>query len=284
MNRNVYAIRVGVRRGWLEFMQSLQSAQDQIYYLVMAVAVTGFLWFMRDVEVDGTDLSAPAMMLPGILAAIIWFSVVVGPGSGMAMEREDGTLLRMKAVPRGTVSYVIGQVLVHGLGLVPAFIVILVPATVLFDDVMPTDAVGWIRMLGMIVLGILATMPIGLIIGAVVPSVQKAGSWGMVPVMLLISVSGIFLPIQNMWDWAQVVVQIFPLYWLGLGMRAAFLPEAAAAVEVAGSWRTWQTIAVLLAWAIVTTALLPKLLKRMANRQSGSAVTEARENAGQYVR
>ena len=77
-----------------------------------------------------------------------------------------------------------------------------------------------------------------MIIGALVPSVQKVGTWGMLPVLVLAGISGIFFPMQELWGWVQVIAQIFPMYWLGLGMRSAFLPDSAAAMEIAGSWRT----------------------------------------------
>jgi ABC-2 type transport system permease protein len=39
--------------------------------------------------------------------------------------------------------------------------------------------------------------------------------------------------------------QVFPVYWLGLGMRSALLPNAMAAVEVGHSWRHLATFGVL---------------------------------------
>lgn len=70
------------------------------------------------------------------------------------------------------------------------------------------------------------------------------------------------------------------MYWIGLGMRSTFLPdEAAAALEIGGTWRTWQTVAVLTAWAIIGTLVTPAVLRRMTRRQSGSAVAAAREAA-----
>jgi ABC-type cobalamin/Fe3+-siderophores transport system ATPase subunit len=96
--------------------------------------------------------------------------------------------------------------------------------------------------------------------------------------------AGIFYPIQRLWDWVEVVVQVFPLYWLGLGMRSAFLPDSAAALEVGGSWRTWQTVAVLGAWAVAGALVTPPLLFRMARRQSGSAVEAGRQAAVQWVK
>ena len=82
----------------------------------------------------------------------------------------------------------------------------------------------------------------------------------------------------------QVVAQVFPMYWMGLGMRSAFLPEAAAAQEIGGSWRTAETVAVLGTWAVVGALVTPVLLRRMARRQTGSQVQAAREATMQWVR
>jgi ABC-2 type transport system permease protein len=82
----------------------------------------------------------------------------------------------------------------------------------------------------------------------------------------------------------QAVAQVFPLYWFGLGMRSAFLPDEAAAVEIGGSWRTPETLLVLAAWAVVGWIVTPIVLRRMARRQSGSDVEAAREAALQWVR
>lgn len=123
-----------------------------------------------------------------------------------------------------------------------------------------------------------------MIIGALVPSTQKVGTWGMLPVLGLAGISGIFYPIQQLWGWVQVIAQVFPMYWLGLGMRSAFLPDSAAALEIAGSWRTLETVLVLTAWAIVGLVVTPLVLRRMARRQSASQVEVARQAAVQWIR
>ena len=284
MNPTRHAIALGLRRGWTEFVLSLRSAQDQGFYLFMAVATLGYLWINRDTEVEGTDLLYPTVALPSILGALLAFGVIIGPAYALAMEREDGTLLRHKAVPHGMRGYVTGQLVYHSLGLVPLLVVILVPSFLLFDDVMSNGLAGWATLAWVVVLGLLATLPIGMVIGSLVPSVQKVGTWGMLPVLILTGISGIFAPIQALWGWVQVVAQIFPTYWIGLGMRSAFLPDAAAAAEIGGSWRTGMTVLVLLAWAVAGLLVTPRVLRRMARRQSGSQVQEAREAATQWVR
>ena len=222
--------------------------------------------------------------MPSILGGLVAFGVIIGPAYALAMEREDGTLLRAKAVPRGIVGYVSGQVLFHSLGLFPSLLTILIPSFLLFDNLVHRGAEGWLTVAWVLVLGLLATMPIGIIIGSLVPNVQKVGTWGMLPIMVLTGISGIFFPIQALWGWVQVVAQLFPVYWIGLGMRSAFLPESAAALEIGGSWRTLETIGVLSAWAIAGMLVAPVVLRRMARRQSGSQVEAARQEAVQWVR
>lgn len=279
-----YAVRLGLRRGWTEFRQSLRSPQDQAFYLFMGVATLAYLWFNRTDEVEGTSLLYPTVALPSILAALVAFNVVMGPASALVMEREDGTLLRHKALPHGMEGYVTGQVLYHSLGLLPTLLVILVPSALLFEGVMPGGTAGWLTAAWVLVLGMAATMPLGMMLGAVLPNVQKLSSWGMLPALLVTAISGIFFPVQALWGWLQPVAQVFPVYWLGLGMRSAFLPDAAAAAELTDSWRTGQVALVLTAWAVVGLLVTPVVLRRMARRQSGSQVAAARDAAAQWVR
>ena len=280
----MHAVRIGLRGGWIEFLQSLRSAQDQGWYVFTSLGVLGYLYLRRDDVVAGTDLLVPSVALPSILGALIAFGVVVGPAYALAMAREDGTLLRYKALPHGLRGYFTGQLLFHSLGVVPQVILIVVPSLLLFDGVMAGGAAGWLTVVWVLVLGLLATMPLGMIIGALVPSVQKVGTWGMLPVLVLAGISGIFFPMQELWGWVQVIAQIFPMYWLGLGMRSAFLPDSAAAMEIAGSWRTPETVLVLATWAVVGMVLTPIVLRRMSRRQSGSQVAAARDAALQWVR
>jgi ABC-2 type transport system permease protein len=284
MNAKLHAVRVGLGRGMTEFVQSLRSPQDQGFYLFMALGVLGYLFLRRNTEVEGTSLLLPTVSMPSILGGLVAFGVVIGPAYALAMEREDGTLLRHKAVPHGMTGYVSGQLLNQSLGLVPTLVVILVPGFFLFDGLMHRGAAGWLTMIWVLALGMLAAMPLGIIIGSLVPSTQKVGTWGMLPIIVLAGISGIFYPIQQLWGWVQVVAQVFPMYWLGLGMRSAFLPDAAVMLEIGESWRTAQTAIVLSLWAVAGFLVAPIVLRRMARRQSGSQVEAARHEATQWIR
>lgn len=279
----LHAVRLGMRRGWTELVQSLRSSQDQWFYLFTSFLVVGYLFLRRDTPVEGTDLLLPSVALPSILGGLLTFGLVIGPAYSLAMEKEDGTLLRAKAVPNGLIGYFAGQLVLHSVSVMPQMLAILIPSFLLFDGLM-ADPSGWFTVAWVLVLGLLATLPIGMMIGALVPNAQKVGMWGMLPIMVLGGISGIFYPIQALWGWVQVVAQVFPMYWLGLGMRSAFMPDSAASVEIGDSWRTLETVLVLGAWVAIGALVAPALLRRMARRQSGSQVAAAREAATQWVK
>lgn len=283
MNHTTYAVRVGIGRGLAEFRQSLRSSQDWMFYVVVGLGSLAYLWANRDMPVEGTGLLLPTLILPSMLGALVVFGGIVGPAFTLSIEREDGTLLRAKAVPHGMTGYVSGQFLFQSLGVLPMLVVLLVPSALLFDGLMHQGAQGWLAVAGYLVLGLVTCLPIGFIIGSLATSPNKVSTWGMLPVIGLAIISGIFVPLSSLPGWLQSVAQLFPMYWVGLGMRSAFLPDAAAALEIGGSWRTLETVVVLVLWAVVSMLLLPPLLRRMARRESGSSVEARRQERMQRV-
>lgn len=65
----------------------------------------------------------------------------------------------------------------------------------------------------------------------------------------------------------------------GDAVASALLPDAAAAVELSGSWRHLETAAVLGGWAVAGLVLALVVLRRMARRQSGATVEAGRQIA-----
>src|SRR5690625_4802301 len=157
----------------------------------MAAAVVIYLWVNRDTQIEGTELLLPQFAMPGILGGMIAFTLILGPAGQLAQEREDGTLLRMRAIPRGITGYLSGQLLQHPLNILPMLLLIVVPSAILFDGVMPTTLQGWFTLVGMLLLGMLATLPIGVVLGALMPSPQKVIVWIMPPVGALLGISGL---------------------------------------------------------------------------------------------
>ena len=269
--------RIGVARGLIELRHTFTNALDLWGYLFPALALLATLYFMGDARLPGTDFSLGASTLPGSLGMLLAFGGLITVAQLLVVEREDGTLLRAKATPNGMGSYLVGKVVLVGGMTVISLLIILVPGSFLVDG-LQLDLGGYLTMLWLIPLALLATMPIGAVIGSIFDNPRSFGLI-MLPMVGLIAISGIFYPITSMPGWLQGVAQMFPIYWLGLGMRSVFLPDAVAAVELTGSWRHLETFGVLAVWAAIGLALAPALLRRMARRESGSAVAARRERA-----
>ena len=57
MNPKLHAIRIGLQRGWTEFVLSIKSPQDQGFYVFITLITLIYLFLNRDTKVEGTDLS-----------------------------------------------------------------------------------------------------------------------------------------------------------------------------------------------------------------------------------
>ncbi|MCE7009804.1 ABC transporter permease [Kibdelosporangium philippinense] len=278
MNPMMTTIRSGARRGVIEFKQSFFTAQDLLGLLIPNTILIVVMIFMRGSTVGTTGFSLGTMSLSSVLGMTVAFSGMMTVMQHLTIEREDGTLLRAKAIPNGMLGYLVGKVVVVSALSVVGLLMILIPGLFLFDG-LAFDTVGsWLTFIWVLVLGLIATMPIGAVLGSMFSNPRNSGLMSL-PVMGLVAISGIFVPLTQMPDWLQPIGQIFPIYWLGLGMRSALLPDELVVVEIGQSWRHLETVGVLGAWALAGVLLAPIVLRRMARRESGSTLAERREKA-----
>jgi ABC-2 type transport system permease protein len=281
MNR-LNPVILGLQRGRIEMAQSLTTRADQVWLVLMNGIFIAVLWFQRDATIPGTDISLALATLPSLIGMSVLATGWMGAAQQLAMEREDGTLLRSKSTPDGMVGYLVARVTFAALNTGLGVVVFVIAGFLILDGLGAVPFTGWLLMVAVLVLGLLATMPWGAMIGALVKSSQSGFGLSFLPAAAMIAISGIFYPISGLPDWLHPVAQAFPMYWLGLGMRAALSPEAAAAAEIGGSWRHLETFAVLGIWAVVGLALAPRILRRMAQRESGSVLEERRQRAMQF--
>ncbi|HEY0486128.1 MAG TPA: ABC transporter permease [Mycobacteriales bacterium] len=279
MNATVFACRLGVSRGWTEFRLSLTNLQDMAFNVFLAVAFVTVLFFQRGRTLEGTSVSLAMATLPGIVGMMIASSGFLGAAGALTVEREDGTLLRMKAIPHGMVGHLVGRIVSLSLGSVVALLIVLVPGLFVVPELAAVGAASWLTLVSVAALGLLATLPWGVVVGSFATSPNSLFGLAMLPVTAVTGISGIFYPIAALPGWIQGVAQVFPVYWLGLGMRSAFLPDSAAAAEISGSWRHAETLAVLGAWAVAGALLAPPVLRRIARQESGADMESRKQQA-----
>ena len=272
------AARLGVRRGCLEMAHSLSNRADQVWIVTINAGFVLVLVFQRDSDLSGTGFSLALATLPGLIGMNIAMGGWMGTAQTLAVEREDGTLLRAKSTPNGMLGYLVARIVLAMLSTALGLVVFVAAGLFLLPGVADVPPTGWLMLLAIFLLGMMATMPWGAVVGASVKSSGAGFGLSFLPMVILIAISGIFYPITAMPDWVQVIALIFPVYWLGAGMRDALLPDAAGAAELGGQFHTWETFGVLGLWAVVGLAVAPRVLRAMARRESGSAV-ESRKQA-----
>jgi ABC-2 type transport system permease protein len=274
------ALRQGLARGLIELRQSFAGA-GLLGHLFWPVVTLVAISFLRDRGFQASGFTLGALALPSVLGMFVALGMLLTV-QYLTAEREDGTLLRAKAVPNGIGGYLIGK-LVTVSGTILAYLAILLAPGLLTVDGLEVGGIGsWLTLAWVLLSGLVATQSIGAVLGALISSPRGAGYLSL-PVIGLVAISGIFYPITALPGWLQGIAQAFPMYWLGLGMRSALLPDAAASVELGGSWRHLETIAVLGTWAVLGVVVAPIVLRRMARRESGARVAERREKLLQRI-
>ncbi|GAB2733422.1 ABC transporter permease [Salinifilum aidingensis] len=273
-----HTARLAFRRGFVELRHTFTSGQDLWGYLFPPVVFLIVMSTQSDSTVEGTGFSLAAMTLPSVLGMTVVFTGMVNATQALTVDREDGTLLRAKATPHGMVTYLAGKIVMLGGITAVSLLILLVPGAVFFDGLELASLSSWATFLWVAALGLVATLPIGAVFGSLFSNPRQMG-FIMVPIMGLVVISGIFFPITVFPTWVQVIAQVFPLYWTGLGMRSALLPDQMAIAEIGESWRHLETLGVLGTWAVVGMLVAPVVLRRMARRESGSTVAARKEKA-----
>lgn len=280
MNPTKTALRAGWSRGLIELRQSFTNGAElwgHVFWPVLMLVVT---FFVRDVDAPG-GFQLGTLVLPSILGMNASMAMV-SMSQLLTADREDGTLLRAKAIPNGMLGYLTGKLVSVSGGLIADLAIFLIPGLFLVEGLATGDLGSWLTLLWVLLLGLAATLPLGAVLGSVFSSARSQGLLTL-PILALIGISGIFYPVTALPQWVQAVAQAFPVYWTGLGMRSALLPDSAVTVEIGDSWRQLETVGVLGGWAVAGILVAPIVLRRMARRESGSSVAARRERALQRV-
>jgi len=191
----------------------------------------------------------------GMLASGIMLSSFQSLAIGIAIERDDGTLKRLRGTPMPQASYFLGKV---GLVLVTSVIqmaILLAVGSLAFGLELPTSLDLWLRFAWVFVLGTTAGTVAGIVYSSV-PRSATSASAVVVPVAIVLQfVSGVFFVFSDLPSWMQTLGSFFPLKWLAQGMRSVFLPASFEASEASGSWQLSQGALILGLWTIIGLAV-----------------------------
>ncbi|MFG2314545.1 ABC transporter permease [Streptomyces tendae] len=272
--------RAGLQRGGIELRQLLRSPKELSGHLTNVFVALVVAGFVGD-DVPGTRTPMAHLVLAGFAAYLLFQIGLVSLPQILVTEREEGALLRLRATPGGIRAYLVAKCVLVVVTALGTLALLLLSAAVFVDGPLPHGPAGWLTLLWVTVLGLLAVVPLGAAIGAVLPNPREALALIMLPVMGLLVTSGTVFPITSLPVPVQEVASLFPLKWMAQGLRAALLPNAARTAEAAGSWELPLVALVLTAWTVLGFLLAVPLLRRAARRESGSRLSARHRRAEQ---
>ncbi len=271
--------RAGLLRGGIELRHLVRNPKEMSGHLlnvVVALLLAGYI----SSKVPGTHVPLAHLTLAGFAAYLLFQIGLVNLPQILVTEREEGALLRLRATPGGIPAYLVAKSLLVVAMAFGTLVVLLGAAALLVDGPLPHGPGGWLTLLWVSALGLLAVVPLGAALGAVLPNPREALALIMLPVMGLLVTSGAMFPLSSLPAVVQKIASVFPLKWMAQGLRSALLPDAARAAEPAGSWELPTVALILTAWAVLGFLLAVPLLRRAARRESGSRLTERHRKAG----
>jgi ABC-2 type transport system permease protein len=176
-------------------------------------------------------------------------------GSGLALDREDGTLKRLHGTPITSRAYLIGKLILVFVTSIAEVATLLLVGVLVYDMPLP-DASHWVVFVWLFLLSVIACTLGGIAVSAIVKHARTAGAILNVPVVALQFISGVFIhPITQLPSWLITVASFFPVKWMSQGFRYVFLPDSMKRYEAAGQWELGRTALVLGAWCVIGLVL-----------------------------
>jgi ABC-2 type transport system permease protein len=272
--------RAGFERGGIEVRHLLRNGKELSSHLSNVVVALLVAAYVSD-DVPGTTTPMAHLLLAGFAAYLLFQIGMINLPQMLVTEREEGALLRLRATPGGIPAYLVAKCVLVVAMAVGTLALLLGTAALLVDGPLPHGPEGWLTLLWVTTLGLLAVVPLGAAIGAVLPNPREALALIMLPTMGLLFISGTVLPITSLPVPVQQVAAVFPLKWTAQGLRSALLADSARTAEAAGSWELPLVALVLSAWAVLGFLLAIPLLRRAARRESGSRLSARHRKAAQ---
>lgn len=243
-------VRLGLARAGIELREFVRERDSMVFTFAFPVIMLFIFGSVFSGDIGG-GVSFTQYFTAGMIASGIALSSFQSLAIGIAVERDDGALKRLRGTPMPPAAYFLGKI---GLVLVTSVVqclVLLGIGTAFFGLDLPSAAGRWLTFAWVFVLGVSAGTVAGIAYSSVPRSSRSAGAVVSPVVIVLQFISGVFFVYSQLPGWMQTVGAVFPLKWIAQGMRSVFLPADFATQEAAGSWEPGRTALVLAAWTLV---------------------------------
>jgi ABC-2 type transport system permease protein len=239
----VYRSRISV-----ELKEFFRQREAVVFTVLLPVLLLVVFGAVLDYDIGG-GVTFTQYFIAGIIAAGILGAGLQNMAISIATERSDGTLKSLAGTPMPRSAYFVGKV-VQVLAVTAVIIVALLLIGVLFYDIELPQGRDWITFLWVSLLGTAACTLLGIAVSSLAKNGRSASATVTPFALILQFISGVFFVFSQLPTWMQTVAALFPLKWMGQGLRSVFLPDELAAAEPAGSWELGRVALVLTLWCV----------------------------------
>lgn len=263
------ALRVGLSRGGVELREFFRQRAAVVFVFALPavlLALFGSIFRSSDLPLGITQSQ---LYIGGMIAAGLVSTSFLSMGVGIAQDREDRTLKRLRGTPMPASSYFLGKLVLVVVTSVAEMALLLLVGVLFFHITLPSDAGRWLTFAWVFALGVIGCTLLGIAASGMARSARSAPAVLNLLFLVLEFMSGVFIvPASTLPTWMIDVASFFPLKWTAQGMRSVFLPDGMMSLEAAGSWEHGMTALVLGAWCVIGLVLCLRTF-RWTNRRDG---------------
>jgi ABC-2 type transport system permease protein len=245
----------GLARGRVELLQFIRDRTAVVFTFAFPAMLLLLFGTIFGDDYENTGVSVGQVYAASMIAYGILTTGFITMGSGLALDREDGTLKRLRGTPITASAYLLGKLVLVFVLSVAEVVTLLLVGVLVFDMPLP-EASHWVAFAWLFLLSVVACTLCGIAVSAIVRHARTAGAILNVPVVALQFISGVFIhPITQLPSWLITVASFFPIKWMSQGFRYVFLPDSMKQYEAAGQWELGRTALVLGAWCVIGLVL-----------------------------
>jgi ABC-2 type transport system permease protein len=247
---------LGLARGAVELRLFFRQKEQVVFTFLFPVLILALLGSIFQSAYEGTGVTASQVFTASMVGAGIIATSFVNLTTSVALDREDGTLSRLRGTPLTAMSYFIGKIILVFVASLAEAALVLVVGVTLFDVQLPTSVGKWLTFAWVFVLAVISCSLLGIATSTLARSAQSAAAVAQLPYLGLQFISGIYMnPITHLPAGMVTVASFFPVKWIAQGFRSVFLPDNMVAYEMAGSWELGRTALILGAWCVAGLVL-----------------------------
>lgn len=260
--------RICVARLQVELKQFFREREAVIFIfafpvVMLVIFASAFANQQQFVRAGGASIGAAQYYVTGMVSTGIMLSSFQNLAIFIAVERDDGTLKRLRGTPMPPIAFFIGKIAQVAITTVVQLTLLLAVAHIAYGVDLPQTGALWLRFGWLVLLGTSAGTVLGIAFSSV-PRSGRSASAVVTPIVIVLQfISGVYFTYGNLPAWMHAVASLFPLKWMAQGMRSVFLPPQLVSAEPGDSWHIGTGAIVLVVWLVAGLALAVRSFRWM---------------------